>query len=387
MKCRICSFEIPEGKTSCPNCGRVIPASERLKVAQKKTGNVSDKTMVYRPASSASGTNRDETIHIPDLFSSDPNAPKYADPHSYDRATADVLEYDRMFMSRKNNSDNDITYSRPAPQPKPVMQNDEYYSDNFSDNESIVEEEEEYEDNKGSVVRDRKQAKPRFNFNIKYLILAIAVIIGLAVIVAGGYQIVTQIGLISPSGENESVASGQSVDSTKKNNNDTDNENNTYTYKTGVYTVYSEDNNIFVYKSATDQRIIATIPNKTIIEITEIEDKFGKTVYNGYSGWVRLEELKFTPNEAPEQTTEVTTEPSSQQNNTAEDFPTTPGTYTVTITNGSNELNVRSIGSTDGTIITTLKNGDEVVIEEVKSGWGKIFIDDVEGWVYMKYLK
>ncbi len=382
MKCRICSFEIPEGKKSCPKCGRVVTAADKQRSEQNST--VSDKTMVYRPASFNSSPASGDTIHIGNLFSSDPNAPKYSDPHAYDKATADALEYDKMFMSKSSANDRNEyesrnTYERTE---KEITDDTIYYGNNYEEDEYI---EEEPKTTRGAVIRDKKQAKPHLNFNAKYLVIAIAFILGLVVIVTGAYQIANKIGLLSEQNEAESVASGQSAENPKKSDEEKTEEDIAYTYQTGVYTVYSDDSNIFIYKSSTDQRIIATIPNKTIIEISAIEGNFGKTLYNDYVGWVRLDELKFTPNEVSEHTTAAPTTEASSDTTSAS--PSTPGTYTIHLTDGSTHLNVRSIGSTDGEIITTLANGTEVYVEEVKSGWGKIFIEDIEGWIYLKYVR
>lgn len=385
MKCRVCSAEIPEGKKCCPRCGRVVTSAD-IQSTQKNnvnTSTLSDRTMVYRPAASKSSQPADKTININDIFSSDPNAPVYSDPHTYDRATADVLEYDRMFMSKKSaDDDSDMKIFQPQQQRQRNFSVEQEYDPVEDDyNEEIYDDEEEEMPSRGSVIRDKKSAKPHFNFNVKYLILAIAVIAGLVVIVFGTYQLGKQFGIIGSDDEPQSVVSGENTETTTKKRENSSDIDNSYTAQTGVYTVYSDQNNIFVYKSVSDQRITATIPNKTIIEITEISNGFGKTTYNGYTGWVELDELKFTPNEKPEETTEA----SSGESTTLPSYQ--PGTYTVTLNGSSTTLNVRSTGSTSGEIINTLNEGDQVTVEEVKSSWGKIYIDDVEGWVYMEYLK
>ena len=392
MKCRVCSAEIPEGKRCCPRCGRVVTAAD-IKADETKSepSTLSDRTMVYRPAASKSSQPSDKTINIDAIFSSDPNAPVYSDPHTYDRATADVLEYDRMFMSKRGADDeadddgDDMKIFDPEqPQARRNFTIEPDYGDDdgYDDDEYDEDGDDDGYEPRGSVIRDRKHAKPRFNFNIKYLLIAIAVIAGLVVIIFGTYQLGKQFGFISTDDEPQSVVSGENAETTTKKKNEPSSDiDNSYTAKTGVYTVYSDQKNIFVYKSVTDQRIIATIPNKTIIEITEIDGEFGKTDYNSYTGWVKLDDLKFTPNETPETTTN---EPTSADETTAA---YQPGTYTVTLNGTSTTLNVRSTGATDGEIITTLTEGTQVTVEEVKSGWGKIFIDDVEGWVYMEDLK
>lgn len=384
MKCRVCSTEIPEGKRCCPKCGRVVTSTAKKteEVKNNTQSTLSDKTMVYRPATSKSTQQSDTTIKINDIFSSDPNAPTYTDSHTYDRATADVLEYDRMFMKRKNEDGFDDGENMKLFQPEKHEDNRNFIvTPDYDESVDTFDNEADTVESRGAVIRDKKQAKPHINFNMKYLILALAVIAGLIVIIFGTYQLCKQFGIINDD-ENYSNISGENAETTTKNKSeDKTDSDNSYTAQTGVYTVYSDQNNIFVYKSVSDQRIIATIPNKTIIKVTEIKNEFCKTTYNGYTGWVKLDELKFTPNETP---TQQQTEPMSTDETTTVQ---TTGTYTVTLNGTSSTLNVRSIGSTDGEVITTLTDGTQVNVEEIKDGWGKIFINEVEGWVFMEYLK
>ncbi len=386
MKCRVCSAQIPEGKKCCPRCGRVVTATDVQSdnSSGSNTYSVSDRTMVYRPAASKSSQPQDRTININDIFSSDPNAPVYTDPHTYDKATADVLEYDRMFMSKSTDADDDVKIFEPDSEPVRTRKNPNYTIEPEYDDASDYDDTDDADDDypsSGSVIRDKKKGKPHFNFNIRYLIIAVAVIAGIIVIVFGTYQLGKQFGIIGESDESESVNAAETVETSSRKAEKSSDIDNSYTEQTGVYTVYSDQNNIFVYKSVSDQRIIATIPNKTIIEITEISNGFGKTTYNSYTGWVELDELKFTPNETPEQTTEKETE----SGETVAQYQT--GTYTVTLNGESTSLRVRSINSTSGEIVTTLSEGDQVTVEEINGSWGKIFVGDIEGWVYMEYLK
>lgn len=414
MKCHICGADIPEGKKYCPGCGRVV----RLNAQNtEKPQSVPSDTMLFdnpvaqqnsagvrRPASTTTPT--DKTINIPDIFSTDPNAPEYTDPHAYDPATAHVLEYDRMFVSRSDNktdgSRQEKTYTddrtkKFAPVSDDVTRrivieqepaDDEYYDDNYDNNEY-------YEEHDNSET-DRK-AGP--HINVKAIIIIVAVILGIVLSVKGVYEIGKTFGFwgsetsSSQMGEDdtdkEKLPANKEPDSDKEDKNDKDDKDETE-YKTGIYTVKSEYKNIFVYKSATDRRITATIPRGAILEITEIKDGLGKTTYNAFTGWVEMTDVEYTPDSVPDnkdpETTTKAEEPSEKQDEETPDLPTTPGTYTVTLTGGS-PLNVRNAHSTDGEIIGTLSNGTTVEVIEVKSSWGKITLDGKEGWVYMAYLK
>ena len=192
MNCHVCGYLIPEGKKFCPGCGRVLTAAELKKAAADKTKpEVIDTTIVYRPASTGISKNTEKTTNIPDIFSSDPNAPEYTDPHTYDRATADVLEYDRQFVSRKE-ATSDETYEFSAPARKkysdPVVST---YQDNEDEEEELnYDIEPEYDDEDDNY--SKKAVKPRIN--IKLLIICIAVIAGIVIMITGTYQIGKQFG-------------------------------------------------------------------------------------------------------------------------------------------------------------------------------------------------
>ena len=416
MNCHICGYNIPEGKKYCPGCGRVVRqnaqnqpqvSSDTMKFERPITGKPGANTP--RAAAPTQKTPTQKTINIPDIFSTDPNAPEYTDPHAYDTATAHVLEYDRMFVSKSDDSKapakqsakaytDDRTKQFPAVQSslsKKIIieqepEDDYYYDDNNN-----------YDEEQTSAKRDRK-AGP--HINVKALIIIVAVILGISLSVKGVYEIGKTFGFwgteVSSSNaeddtDREKLPANKEPDSEKEDKDDKEDKDTTE-YKTGVYTVKSEYKNIFVYKSVTDRRITATIPRGAILEITQIEDGLGKTTYNAFTGWVEMTDLNYTPdatpdNKEPETTTkpEETSVKKDEEDKEDEETPaapTSPGTYTVTLTGGS-PLNVRDAHSPDGEVIGTLKNGTTVEVIEVKSGWGKITLDGKEGWVYMQYLK
>ncbi|HTO69144.1 MAG TPA: SH3 domain-containing protein [Myxococcota bacterium] len=55
----------------------------------------------------------------------------------------------------------------------------------------------------------------------------------------------------------------------------------------------------------------------------------------------------------------------------------------------ANSLNVRSLPSTKGTVLGTLKKGQEVRVMETKNGWKRVQSDGTapEGWVAGEFLK
>lgn len=405
MKCHICGYEIPSGRKYCPGCGRVLSVAEQKKATESVKTN-SDNSIVYRPASTGKSKTFTSNTNIPDIFSSDPNAPEYRDPHTYDRATADILEYDRMFVSRKNEktdfSDNTYDYGTPVKN---------IYNDSLSDTAEYKNDETDYtieqeyeEDNSSGYYDDaeddnEKKAKPRLN--IKLLIICIALIAGLAVIIMGTYQIGKQVGFWgekeqSSDTDEENRTLGEKAPVVKEPDSTTVSPSSNY--KIGVYTLNAEQNNVFVYKGVNDDRIVATIPNGTVVEITEVSDDMGKTTYGTYTGWLNMEELVYTPAaKLPEKETtsnkpEVTSENDENNNNEEppdeNNTPDSPGTYTVDLRGDGTYVNVRDTSSTDGTVVSTVDEGVQVTVDKVEHGWGHITTPDgVEGWIYMVYLK
>lgn len=402
MKCNVCGFLIPEGKKFCPGCGRVLTAAELKKAAPgPTTQDVTDRTIIYRPASAGKSPATDKTTNIPDIFSKDPNAPEYTDPHTYDRATADILEYDKQFVSRKEEKDDSFTETYEYPARKNYNEPDEVTYQDDDEDERTYDIEQEYDDDDNySGNYSRNAIKPRIN--IKMLIICIAVIAGIAIIIAGTYKIGQQFGLwgkpeTSSRTEEENNTLGEKAPVVKEPESTTSSA--VSDYKIGTYTISSDLATVFMYKSDTDDRIIATIPNLEVIKITEISGEMGKTTYGAYTGWVYLEDLTYSPDkELPEKTTkpEVTTDAAENNDtdNDADETTTQPentattGTYTVTLQGDGTYLNVRDSSSIDGTAIGRIDDGAKVTVDKVENGWGHIKTEDgVEGWVYMIYLK
>lgn len=375
MKCTICSHEIPEGMKCCPKCGRVLTAADlQREKARRQQQGAKDASAVYKPASSKPSDAPQTTIHIPDIFSSDPDTPEYTDPHAYDKATADILAYDRMFITGEDSpndyhdeSNNESFFGEYDTQPE--------NEDNYG------EYDEEYEDEpqRGAVIRDKKNSKPRLKFNGKIFAVFICVIIGLIIIVAGIHQIGKQFGLW---GAQETTAPiSNSAEPASKASPETESAQTVpSSLPTGKYTVSSEQKNIFMYKTSKADRIFATVPNGTVINVTEIVNNMGKTAYNSYEGWVSMDDLKYSPDAYLEETTTAPADSDS-------DIPASPGDYTVDLKGDGDSVNVRDDHSTNGTVLTVLPEGTKVTVEEVQSGWGKVNIDGTEGWIYMKYLK
>ena len=400
MKCHVCNYDIPAEKKFCPGCGRVLSQAEQ-QINRIPTDSVTDNTIVYRPASSAK---KDEVKHpdIAGIFSKDHDSPEYKESHAYNKATYDILEYDKMFLSRTDDKedDSDSDYSDDAYDFSDTAESIFAPEDNESENIIITAEPEEYE---------QEEKAPKRPFNIKLLIICIVIIAGVAVIVTGAYRVGEQIGLWGDTNTPEQSVNGEEektfgekapvVKETEKTTN-----TEVSDYKIGIYTIKSSQDSVFMQKSKTDERIIATVPNGTVLEITEIADDKGKGTYGEYTGWLNLEELEYTPDaavtvietttRAPEVTSaedinpENISEPADRETTTARQIPDSPGTYKVDLQGDGTYLNLRDDASLNGGIVTTIPDGSEVSVDKVVDGWGHIITEDGdEGWIYMIYLR
>lgn len=413
MKCHVCNYNIPAEKKFCPGCGRVLSPAEQ-KLNRLPDDSVTENTIIYRPASSE---NKD-AVKNPDIagiFSKDHDSPEYRDSHAYNKATYDVLEYDKMFLSRSDDKEDssDSDYN-----------DDSYdFSDSaesiFADDPNKIDEHENIVITAELETYELEEPQPKRPFNAKLLVICIIIVAGVAVIITGAYRVGQQIGLWGenkiptqsfedeaekPSGEKAPVVKETEKTTTSKVSD----------YKIGIYTVTGSQNTVFMQKSKTDERIIATVPTGTVLEITEIADDKGKATYGEYTGWINLEDLEYTPDatvtvietttKVPEITSEEDvrleniipedinpediSEPADRETTTVRQIPDSPGTYTVDLQGDGTYLNLRKSASIDGEIVATIPDGSRVVIDDIIAGWGHACTDDGnEGWIYMIYLR
>lgn len=110
-----------------------------------------------------------------------------------------------------------------------------------------------------------------------------------------------------------------------------------------------------VRTSPSTGKVIRTLPNKTLVKITEVKNNWGYSPT--YKGWLSLAFTLPVSGSTP-----------------------APG-YTVRV-NTKNGLNVRTTPST-GRVIKVLGNGTRVVINDTKNGWG--FAPAHNGWLSLAY--
>ncbi len=118
---------------------------------------------------------------------------------------------------------------------------------------------------------------------------------------------------------------------------------------------------------------LAFIPTETELVITDMDGKWGKTVYNGKEGWVHLGLCTLIAENAP-------TEP---------DIPDTPDTPVDTsrdlYTTGNNNLRLRAEANDSSDTLAYIGTNTELIITGENDGWGKTIYNGKEGWVYLAY--
>ncbi len=146
------------------------------------------------------------------------------------------------------------------------------------------------------------------------------------------------------------------------------------TYKAGKYVT----NEVMNFRKTPGSTVITTIPAGTTLQITAIEGVWGKTEYEGKTGWLSLEYSTFKPakTEKPPTTDAPAVTPSVT--------PVTPSSnkqYRVTA-----DMNIREKADENSKIIGGVPAGTLIeVLEVTDDNWGKIHFKDVTGWMSLNW--
>jgi uncharacterized protein YgiM (DUF1202 family) len=152
-----------------------------------------------------------------------------------------------------------------------------------------------------------------------------------------------------------------------QNDQSTDTETSN-TYKPGKYNVTTNGGNLILRaQPSTSAQQLALIPNGTSLIITEFNGDWGKTTYNGQTGWVNMGWVTYVSGDTDNQNQGYAL-----------------GKYTVVLTSGN--LRLREQPSTSADTIALIPNGTTLIITELLNGWGKTTYDGKTGWVSMAYL-
>lgn len=155
-------------------------------------------------------------------------------------------------------------------------------------------------------------------------------------------------------------------------------ENNgiTSTYKAGTY----KTEEIMNFRETPGSTVITTIPAGTVLEITAIEGVWGKTVYEGKTGWISLQYSVYIPS-----SNEPDTENENNNTNTKPETPPASNDKTVQY-RVTSQMNIRESYTTSSQIIGSVPKGTLIQVSEVSDdNWGKITYGGVTGWISLNW--
>lgn len=124
---------------------------------------------------------------------------------------------------------------------------------------------------------------------------------------------------------------------------------------------------------ATNARVLCTIPQYTVIELTAHGETWSKTSYNGHTGYVMTKFLTLLSAPTATETPAPTGAP---------DQPAAPRYARVTTRQGS--LNLRA--TQGGRVLQTIPQNDLVLLEEEGSVWCKVTYGGYTGFVMREFL-
>lgn len=147
---------------------------------------------------------------------------------------------------------------------------------------------------------------------------------------------------------------------------------NTSTYKAGTYITQEKMN----FREAPGSTVICLIDAGTTLQVTAIEGVWGKTEYNGKTGWISLEYSVYKPatdnNSGSEENSTPVTPPSPPSQNNQ---------YRVT-----EDMNIRESYTSSSRIIGSVPKGTLVeVLEVTDDNWGKVSFGGVTGWMSLNW--
>lgn len=165
----------------------------------------------------------------------------------------------------------------------------------------------------------------------------------------------------------------------------------TVNYKTGNYITTAKLN--FRTGANISSEKIDLIDSGVVLEVTEIASNWGKTEYNGNTGWICLDytsetDLPVTPapviTEAPAVTEPVITQPAVTE--TEKPAETTvpkvyvPGTYRTNA-----KLNYRENAGTSYPSFGIIEIGTDLSVSEISGNWGRTVYNEKDCWICLDF--
>ncbi len=141
-------------------------------------------------------------------------------------------------------------------------------------------------------------------------------------------------------------------------------------YETGVYIT----DEVMNFRSTPGGNIICTIPVNTTLTISEVQGAWGKTTYNGNTGWMSLTYSTYQSGTIDKPGTQTPIQDPSAIT------PQNTNKYKVYET-----TRLRSAPNTSSAIIGSVPAGTLVEVTEKSSNWGKLTYNGVTGWMCLDW--
>lgn len=129
----------------------------------------------------------------------------------------------------------------------------------------------------------------------------------------------------------------------------------------GQYVITAEPSLRIREGRGTNTKKLGSIPKGKVVTISDISNNWGKTTYNGKTGYILMQyTTKYVPS---------TSTPTKSQ-------------YKITAKEG---LNVRSGRGTNYKRVTTIPYNTKISVSDIQNGWGKVTYNGKTGYISMKY--
>ena len=106
------------------------------------------------------------------------------------------------------------------------------------------------------------------------------------------------------------------------------------------------------------------MPDKTVLQVTAIQNDWAYTSYNGNSGWVNTTYLQKT-----------------------EESPTMMKTEVRVYDTDGEGLSLKSAADVSSIRYTTIPENTVLILDEISSGWGHTSYNGYSGWVSLRYTQ
>lgn len=151
-------------------------------------------------------------------------------------------------------------------------------------------------------------------------------------------------------------------------------------YKAGTYVT----DELMNFRTTPGGAFICTIPAGTTLQITAVEGVWGKTEYNGETGWMSLQYSSYKPSGEPDEENPeggTDTDPEPSENTPAPISPTGENQYRVT-----EEMRIRSEANKDSETLGFVPAGTLLQVTDVtEDNWGKITYNNISGWICLDW--